>query len=116
MATLEAASKTGASSMAWHEGQDVIFSDESRFCLKHQDGRIRVWWHRGERTLATCIRHRHIDPSSGVMIWGAIGYTSRSPLVRIDGTLNNERNISGVLRPMALYSSPANPTFQQDNT
>ncbi|MBJ5695529.1 hypothetical protein JGG83_23035 [Salmonella enterica subsp. enterica serovar Derby] len=30
----------------WH---DIIFSDESRFCLQHHDGRIRVWRHRGER-------------------------------------------------------------------
>ncbi|GFX82674.1 HTH_Tnp_Tc3_2 domain-containing protein [Trichonephila clavipes] len=30
-------------SRTWaHERRDVIFSDESRFCLLHQDGRIRV--------------------------------------------------------------------------
>ncbi|MBJ5505484.1 hypothetical protein JGG47_23220 [Salmonella enterica subsp. enterica serovar Derby] len=40
----------------WH---DIIFSDESRFCLQHHDGRIRVWRHRGERLYDTCIRHRH---------------------------------------------------------
>ncbi|GFU87159.1 transposable element Tcb1 transposase [Trichonephila clavipes] len=51
-----------------HEWQDVIFSDESRFCLQHQDSCICVWRHHGERTLAACIRHHHTSISSGVML------------------------------------------------
>ncbi|GFY07285.1 uncharacterized protein TNCV_5084721 [Trichonephila clavipes] len=61
----------------------------------YQDGRIRIWWHRGERTVAACIRHRRTGPSPGVTIRDAIGYASRSPLVRIDSTLNSARYISG---------------------
>ncbi|GFX96955.1 transposable element Tcb1 transposase [Trichonephila clavipes] len=51
------------------------------------------------------------------MIRGAIGYTSRSTLVRTDGTLNSTRYNSNVLRPVALPFIIAlqNPTFQQDN-
>ncbi|GFW83761.1 transposable element Tcb1 transposase [Trichonephila clavipes] len=51
------------------------------------------------------------------MAWGHIGYTSRSPLVHIDGTMNSARFISGVLRPMTLplFQALRNPTFQQDN-
>ncbi|GFU60710.1 uncharacterized protein TNCV_2754611 [Trichonephila clavipes] len=60
----------------------------------HQDGRIRVWWNRGERTLSACIRHHHTNPSPGVMVWDAIGYTSLSILVHIDDTLNSARYIS----------------------
>ncbi|MBJ4999813.1 IS630 family transposase [Salmonella enterica subsp. enterica serovar Hadar] len=99
------------------EWRHVVFSDESRFCIQHHDGRIRVWRHRGERTLPTCIRHRHTGPSPGVMVWGAIGYTSRSPLVRIAGTLNSSRYISDVLGPVALpyLRGLRNATFQQDN-
>ncbi|GFS66800.1 transposable element Tcb1 transposase [Trichonephila clavipes] len=66
---------------------NVIFSDESRSCLQHQNGQIRVWRHRGERTFAAYIHHRHTGPSACMMVWWAIGYTSRSPLVHIDGTL-----------------------------
>ncbi|GFY01404.1 uncharacterized protein TNCV_850121 [Trichonephila clavipes] len=69
---------------------------------EHQDGRIRVWRHRGERKLAAFIDYRHIDPSPGVMVCGAIGYTSWSPLVHIDDTLNSARYISGGLRSVAL--------------
>ncbi|GFV47628.1 transposable element Tcb1 transposase [Trichonephila clavipes] len=47
----------------------------------------------------------------------AIGYTSWSPLVRIDCALNSARCISGVLRPAALpfIRVLRNPTFKQDN-
>ncbi|GFW54341.1 hypothetical protein TNCV_3703011 [Trichonephila clavipes] len=48
-------------------GETSFFLDESRFCLQHQDGRIRVWKNRGERTLPLCIRHCHILPSPGMM-------------------------------------------------
>ncbi|GFS93051.1 odorant receptor [Trichonephila clavipes] len=84
--------------------------------LQHQDGRIRVQWHRGECTLAACIRYHHTDPSAGMMLWGAIGYTSRSLLVRMDGTLNSPRCIfdlspvenvwSMVVEQLAGYRTP----------
>ncbi|GFV28817.1 uncharacterized protein TNCV_3987661 [Trichonephila clavipes] len=60
----------------------------------YQDGRIRVQWHRSESTLAACIRHRHTGPSPSTMLWGAIGYMSLSPLIRIDGPLNSALDIS----------------------
>ncbi|GFU68897.1 transposable element Tcb1 transposase [Trichonephila clavipes] len=83
----------------------------------HQDGRIRVWQHRVKCTLAAYIRHHHISSSPGVMVWGAISYTSRSPLIRIDGTLNSAPHNSGVSQPVTLPLIQAlrNPTFQQDN-
>ncbi|GFV46302.1 transposable element Tcb1 transposase [Trichonephila clavipes] len=33
------------------EWNEVVFTDESRICLQHHDGWIRVWRHRGERML-----------------------------------------------------------------
>ncbi|GFX95868.1 transposable element Tcb1 transposase [Trichonephila clavipes] len=88
----------------------VIFSNESRFSLQHQEDRIRVQWHRGEHALAACIRHRHTGPSFSMMVWDAFGYTSRSPLVRTDGTLNSALYIFGVTtRGSTLYSSRAKP-------
>ncbi|GFT55848.1 hypothetical protein TNCV_567051 [Trichonephila clavipes] len=74
VATLDATSQIGTSLMVGSPtnlgARSVrrLFSDESRFCLKHQDGCIRVWRHRGKRTLAACIRHRHNSPSPGVMV------------------------------------------------
>ncbi|GFS50570.1 uncharacterized protein TNCV_2041961 [Trichonephila clavipes] len=68
----------------WNE---VVFTDESRICLQHHDGRIRVWRHREERMLNSCIMHRHTGPVPGIMVWGGIGFHSRTPLVCIAGTL-----------------------------
>ncbi|UYV71893.1 hypothetical protein LAZ67_9000960 [Cordylochernes scorpioides] len=76
------------------EGNEIVFTDGSRFCLQHHDGQIRVWRHRGERMLNSCVMHRHIGPAPGIMVLGGIGYHSRTPLVRIAGTLNNQRYIS----------------------
>ncbi|GFT37735.1 transposable element Tcb1 transposase [Trichonephila clavipes] len=44
------------------EWNEVVFTDESRICLQHYDGRIRVWRHHGERML-----RRHTGPAPGIM-------------------------------------------------
>ncbi|GFW17062.1 transposable element Tcb1 transposase [Trichonephila clavipes] len=51
------------------------------------------------------------------MVWGAIGYHSRSPQVNITGTLNSQRYISDVLGPVVLPYLHGLDTaiFQQDN-
>ncbi|GFY14430.1 hypothetical protein TNCV_1314841 [Trichonephila clavipes] len=33
--------------------------------------------------LNSCVMHRHTGPAPGIMVWGGIGYHSRSTLVRI---------------------------------
>ncbi|GFX13408.1 transposable element Tcb1 transposase [Trichonephila clavipes] len=83
----------------WNES---VFTDESRICLQHHDGRIRVWRHRGERMLNSCIMHRHTGLAPGIMVWGGIGYHSRTPLVHISGALNSQQYISEVLEPAVL--------------
>ncbi|GFT65406.1 transposable element Tcb1 transposase [Trichonephila clavipes] len=99
------------------EWNEVVFTDESRICLQHHDGRIRVWRHRGERMLNSCVMHRHTGPTPGIMVWGGIGYHSRTLLVRIAGTLNSQRYISEVLEPVVLpyLQGLATAIFQQDN-
>ncbi|GFU51221.1 transposable element Tcb1 transposase [Trichonephila clavipes] len=71
------------------EWNEVVFTDETRICLQHHDGRIRVWRHRGERMLNSCVMHRHSGSAPGIMVWVGIGYHSRIPLERIVGTLNS---------------------------
>ncbi|GFU36715.1 ADAMTS-like protein 5 [Trichonephila clavipes] len=99
------------------EWNAVVFTDESRICLQHSDGRIRVWRHHGERMLNSCFMHRHTGPAPGIMVWGGIGYHSRTPLVRIAGTLNSQRYISEVLEPVVLpyLQGLVTAIFQQDN-
>ncbi|UYV69373.1 hypothetical protein LAZ67_6003354 [Cordylochernes scorpioides] len=99
------------------EWNEIVFTDESRFCLQHHDGRIRVWRRRGERMLSSCVMHRHTGPVPGIMVWGGIGYLSRTPLVGNAGNLNSQRCISEVLKPFVLPYLQGLPTaiFQQDN-
>ncbi|GFT53632.1 transposable element Tcb1 transposase [Trichonephila clavipes] len=49
------------------EWNEVVFTDESRICLQHYDGRIRVWRHRGERILNSYLMHRCTDPAPDIM-------------------------------------------------
>ncbi|GFT66883.1 transposable element Tcb1 transposase [Trichonephila clavipes] len=49
------------------EWNEVVFTDESRICLQHHDGRIRVWRHRGERMLNRSVMHHHTSPAPGIM-------------------------------------------------
>ncbi|PRD21356.1 UNVERIFIED_CONTAM: hypothetical protein NCL1_51948 [Trichonephila clavipes] len=95
------------------EWNEVVFFDESRICLLHHDGRIRVWRHRGKRMLYSCVMHLHTGPAPG-----GIGYHSRTPLVRIAGTLNSHRYISVVLEPVVIpyLQGLATAIFQQDNS
>ncbi|GFV09833.1 transposable element Tcb1 transposase [Trichonephila clavipes] len=99
------------------EWNEVVFTDESHICLTHHDDRIRVWRHCGERMLNGCVMHHHTGPAASIMVWGGIVYHSRTPLVRIAGTLNSQRYISEVLEPVILpyLQGLATAIFQQDN-
>ncbi|GFW63932.1 transposable element Tcb1 transposase [Trichonephila clavipes] len=99
------------------EWNEVVFTDKSRICLQHHDGRIRAWRHRGERMLNSFIMHRHTGSTPGIMVWGGIEYHSRTPPVRIVGTLNSQCYISEVLETVVLpyLQGLATAIFQQDN-
>ncbi|GFW28949.1 transposable element Tc1 transposase [Trichonephila clavipes] len=49
------------------EWNEVVFTDESRICLQHHDGRIRVWRQGGERMLNSSVMHRHTGPAPVIM-------------------------------------------------
>ncbi|GFV68777.1 transposable element Tcb1 transposase [Trichonephila clavipes] len=99
------------------ERNEVVFTDESRICLQHHDDRVRVWRHRGERMLNSCVMHHHTGSAPGIMVWGGIGYHSCTSLVRIAGTLNSQRYNSQVLEPVVLpyLEGLATAIFQKDN-
>ena len=94
-----------------------MFSDESRFNISYNDGRIRVRRYAGERNLRACILQRHRGPTPSVMVWGAIEYNMRSSLLCIKGNLNSNRYIREILQPEVLPLLQATPhaIFQQDN-
>ncbi|UYV80913.1 hypothetical protein LAZ67_19002159 [Cordylochernes scorpioides] len=72
---------------------------ESRFCLSSDSRRVRVWRRRGERSNPAAIMERPTVRQRGIMVWVAIAYDSRSPLLRIQGTMTAQRYVDDVLRP-----------------
>ncbi|GFW13872.1 transposable element Tc1 transposase [Trichonephila clavipes] len=76
----------------------VLFSDEPRFCVQHLDGGIRVRRPKRECTQPACIPYHHTGPAPSIIIWTGIGYTTRTPFVRVVGDLNSYRYISQILR------------------
>ncbi|UYV63392.1 K02A2.6-like [Cordylochernes scorpioides] len=76
--------------------------DESRFCLPSDSRHVRVWRRRGEMSNPAAIVERPTVRQRGIMVWGAIAYDSRSPLLRIQGTMTAQRYLDDVLRPVTL--------------
>ncbi|GFR91378.1 transposable element Tcb1 transposase [Elysia marginata] len=64
---------------AWDRIQwlSVVSSDESRFCIDHADGRVRVWRRSGERYQANCVRENDRWRGASLMMWGVISYNDR---------------------------------------
>ena len=56
----------------WH---GVVFSDESRFNLYNNDGRVHVYRHNGERYTDNCIVVRDRFCGGGVMVWALLTTT-----------------------------------------
>jgi hypothetical protein len=62
----------------WRNGIIMVFSDESRFCLWLNDGRIRIRRYCGERPNFQFALRGHTGQTLGVMVQGAVclaGYT-----------------------------------------
>ncbi|KFM59944.1 Transposable element Tcb2 transposase, partial [Stegodyphus mimosarum] len=95
----------------------IVFSNESRFELSPDDQRRRVWRHPGRRCDTNLTVFRQTCRQPGVMVWGAISFHSRTPLVVIRRNLTAQRSVDEVLRPVVLPFMSCHPglTFQQDN-
>ncbi|UYV83805.1 hypothetical protein LAZ67_X000187, partial [Cordylochernes scorpioides] len=91
--------------------------NKRNFCLSSDSRRVRVWRRRGERSNPAAIVERPTVRQRGIMVWGAIAYDSRSPLLRIHGTMTAQRYVDDVLRPVTLpyLQGVYNALYQQDN-
>lgn len=96
--------------------RQVLFTDESRFCLFRADGRQRVYRRRGERFADACVVERDRFGGGSVMVWGGISHGLKSHLVVIDGNLTAARYRDEILRPHVVpFLQQHNLTLQQDN-
>ena len=96
----------------------VLFTDESRFCLDPTDRRNRVWRRPGERFADEAVLERNRYGGGSVMIWGGISTRHRTVLYNVDGNLNGVRYQAEILQPLvlpALHQLGPHALFQDDN-
>jgi len=96
----------------------VCFSDESRFNLRFNDGRIIVCRRPGERYTDATIREHDRFGGGSVMVWAGITFNRRTKLYVINGNLNSHCYIDEILRPIVmsfLRRIGLRPIYQDDN-
>ncbi len=67
--------------------KNVAWSDESRFLLRHSDGRVRIWRKEHESMPSSCLVST-VQAGGGAMVWGISSWHTLSPLVPIEHRLN----------------------------
>ena len=99
----------------------VVWSDESRFTLFQNDGRIRVWRLPNERYKVDCVVPTVKHGGGGVMVWACFTWNELGPLIRLEGKINSQRYIEEVLQNAtipfikSLRPKKAVYIFQHDN-
>lgn len=98
--------------------QHVVFSDEARFELYRHDGRIRVRRRKDELYHETCVQPRVQAGGGGVTVWAAFHHHAKSPIVVLEGTLNQvgyRRILEETMLPFARQTFGENFLMQDDN-
>ncbi|GFW48215.1 transposable element Tcb1 transposase [Trichonephila clavipes] len=86
------------------EWYQVVFSDESRVNLSSVFNRVRARRPHGEHLNPEFALQPHTVHIAGVMVWCAIAYNTRLPLVLIRGTMTAQRYVNDILQPMCYHS------------
>jgi transposase len=93
----------------WNVNQwsNVLFSDESRFCINSPDGREKVWRRPGERFAQCNISPRVPFHGGSLMVWAGIAFDARTDLVFIEnGSLTAVRYIEEILDQYVVPFAP----------
>lgn len=97
----------------------ILWTDESRFCLYHNDGRRRVRRLRGERYNADCVQETVAGGGGSVMVWGGFTYDHVLPLQVVQGTMNavkyRDDILETVVTPFLRTAEGQNVILQDDN-
>lgn len=89
------------------EWSNILFTDESRFCLRTPDGRERIYRRTGERFLQNHFSPRVSYGGGSVMVWGGISFEARTNLVIMNGGgMTADRYIREVLEPHVVPFAP----------
>uniref|UniRef100_A0A8C1LXF1 Transposable element Tc1 transposase n=1 Tax=Cyprinus carpio TaxID=7962 RepID=A0A8C1LXF1_CYPCA len=99
--------------------KNVAWSDESRFLLRHSDGRVRIWRKQNENMDPSCLVTTVQAGGGGVMVWGMFSWHTLGPLVPIGHRLNATAYLSIVSDHVHPFMTTMYPSsdgyFQQDN-
>ncbi len=68
--------------------ENVAWSDESRFLLRHSDGRVRILQNVHESMDPSCLISTVQAAGGGVMVWRILSWHTLGPLVPIEHCLN----------------------------
>ncbi len=98
--------------------KNVAWSDESRFLLRHSDGRVRIWYKEHESMDPSCLVSMVQAGGGDVMVGGIFSWHTLGTLVPIKHCLN----VTAYLSIVADHVHPFMTTvyhllmyFQQDN-
>ncbi|KAF1376533.1 hypothetical protein PFLUV_G00212470 [Perca fluviatilis] len=61
--------------------KNVAWSYESRFLLRHSDGRVRIWRKQNGNMDLSCLVTTERAGGGGVMVWGMFSWHTLGPLV-----------------------------------
>ncbi len=99
--------------------KNVAWSDESRFLLRHSDGRVRIWSKEHESMDPSCLVSTVQVGGGGVMVWGIFSWHTLGPLVPIEHRLNTTAYLSIVADHVHPFMTTVYPSsdgyFQQHN-
>ncbi len=74
--------------------KNVAWSDESRFLLRHSDGRVRIWCKEHESMDLSCLVSMVQVGGGGVMVWRIFSWHTLGPLVPFEHRLNTTAYLS----------------------
>ncbi len=99
--------------------ENVVLSEESRFLLRHSDGRVRIWRKEHESMDPSCLVSMVQAGGGGVMVWDIFSWHTLGPLVPIEHRLNATAYLSIVADHVHPFMTTVYPSsdgyFQQDN-
>ncbi len=83
--------------------KNIAWSDESRYLLRHSDGRVRIWHKEHESMAPSCLVSRVQADGGGVMVRGIFSWHTLGPLVPIEHCLNTTAYLSIVTMSIPLW-------------
>ncbi len=91
--------------------KNVAWSDESRFLLRHSDGRVRFWCKEHESKDPSCLVSTVQAGGGGVMVWGIFSLHTLGLLVPIEHRLNATAYLSIVVDHVHPFMTTVFPVF-----